>query len=118
MAQSDGRPPRRKYMSFRMRLWIRQKYQCPICNKRIPRKLLYSDLLNLDHIVAKSRGGTRMPENLALVHMACNQAKGSDCSCDWYDPFDNGCSVTVYCTPDIHNWAWPVYEKDDNNEDA
>ncbi len=47
-----------------------------------------------------------MPENLALVHMVCNQAKGSDCPCDWYDGYDNGWYVWKYCTPEIHYVDW------------
>ena len=102
MAKKRGgtQRPRRKYIPFRMRLWIRQRYRCPICKKQIRRKILYTDVLNLDHIRAKSRGGTRDPENLALVHLACNQAKASDCPCDWYGP--------EYCTPEVHNWQWPI----------
>lgn len=94
------RHPKRKYMSFRMRLWIRQHYRCLICRKQIRRRILYSEILNLDHIIPKSRGGTRDPENLALVHLACNQAKASDCPCDWYGP--------GYCNDEVHNWVWPI----------
>jgi len=92
--------PRRKTLSFRMRLWIRQRYRCAICSKQIRRRILYSDLLNLDHVVPKSRGGTRDPENLALVHLVCNQAKASDCPCMWYEGY--------VCEPEIHNWKWPI----------
>lgn len=84
----------RKKLTFKMRLWIRQNYRCGICQRVIRRRHLYTDKVNLDHIVAKSKGGTRDPENLSLVHMSCNQAKADDCPCDWYGP--------EYCTTDIH----------------
>lgn len=83
-----------KPLPFRMRLWIRQHYHCRICRREIRRKTLFSDKVNLDHIVAKSKGGTREPENMALVHQKCNQAKAADCPCDWYGE--------EYCTTDIH----------------
>lgn len=84
----------RKKLTFKMRLWIRQKYRCGICQRVIRRRNLYTDLVNLDHIVAKSKGGTRDPANLSLVHMECNQAKADACPCEFYGP--------EYCTTDIH----------------
>jgi len=89
-----------KPLPFRMRLWIKQRYRCPICKKQLRRRILFTDKLNLDHIIAKSRGGTRMPENLALVHIECNQAKAASCPCDFYGP--------EYCTPEVHNWQAPI----------
>lgn len=105
--------PRRKYLPFRYRLWVRQAYKCPICKRYIRRRELYTDKLNLDHIVPKSRGGTRDPENLALVHLRCNQAKGSDCPCEWYGVVDNGWYKKDYCTPEVHNWQWPISSIED-----
>lgn len=99
------RPNRKKYLNFRMRLWIRQHYRCLICRKQIRRRILYTEVLNLDHIIAKSRGGTRDPENLALVHLACNQLKGSDCPCDWYGE--------EYCNDEVHNWVYPITSMED-----
>lgn len=84
----------RKKLTFKMRLWVRQRYRCGICQRVIRRRHLYTDLVNLDHIVAKSKGGTRDPDNMALVHMACNQAKADACPCEFYGP--------EYCTTDIH----------------
>jgi 5-methylcytosine-specific restriction endonuclease McrA len=105
--------PRRRFIPFRMRLWIRQYYRCPICTKRIPRAILFSDRLNLDHVVPKSRGGTRDPENLALVHLTCNQAKGSDCPCYWYKGRVDRWKENDHCTPEIHNWKWPISTMED-----
>lgn len=81
-------------LPFRMRLWIRQHYRCPICKKQIRRRILFSDYVNIDHIIAKSKGGTRSPENLAVVHIQCNQLKADACPCDFYGP--------EFCTTDIH----------------
>lgn len=89
-----GRNRPKRPMPFRMKLWIKQRYRCPLCTKQIRRRILFTDQLNLDHIVAKCRGGTRDPENLALVHLACNQKKGSDCPCDWYGP--------EFCNDEVH----------------
>lgn len=91
-----GRQRRRpnRPLPFRMRLWIRQGYRCGICEKQIRQRNLFDDDINLDHIVAKSKGGTREPDNMAVVHMACNQLKGADCPCDWYGE--------EFCTTDIH----------------
>lgn len=109
MAKNRGtQRPRRRYIPFRMRLWIRQNYRCPICTKRIPRKILFLDCLNLDHVVPKSRGGTRDPENIALVHLDCNQAKGSDCPCYWYKGRVDRWRENWHCTPEIHDWVWPI----------
>jgi len=83
-----------KPLPFRMRLWIRQRYRCGICGKQIRKRELFKDHINLDHIVAKSKGGTRDPENMSVVHMACNQLKADSCPCDFYGP--------EYCTTDIH----------------
>ena len=83
-----------------MRLWIGQRYRCPICKKQIKQLkrtahgITFKQEVNLDHIVAKSKGGTREPGNMALVHMDCNQKKAADCPCDWYGP--------EFCTTDIH----------------
>lgn len=84
----------RKRLDFRMRLWVRQEYLCAICSNRIRRRNVYKESVNLDHIIPKSKGGTRDPNNMALVHMSCNQAKADSCPCEFYGP--------EYCTTDIH----------------
>jgi CRISPR/Cas system Type II protein with McrA/HNH and RuvC-like nuclease domain len=114
MAKRGGtQRPRKKYIPFRYRLWVRQNYRCPICKRQIRRRYLYTDKLNLDHIVPKSRGGTRDPENLALVHIECNQIKGSDCPCKWYGEWSNGWQTFNHCTPEVHNWKWPIPAMED-----
>jgi len=89
-----GRYRPHKPLPFRMRLWVKQRYRCGICKKQIRRRDLFKDYINLDHIVAKSKGGTRDPENMSVTHQACNQAKADDCPCNWYGP--------EFCTTDIH----------------
>lgn len=89
-----GRYRPKKPLPFRMRLWIQQRYRCPICNKQIRGRELFKDWINLDHIIAKSLGGTRSPDNMAVVHIWCNQAKADSCPCDFYG--------SEYCTTDIH----------------
>lgn len=83
-----------KPLPFRMRLWIKQHYRCPICVRQIRRRILFTDDVNIDHIIPKSKGGTRDPENLAVVHIWCNQAKADSCPCDFYGP--------EFCTTDLH----------------
>ncbi|MCA1840138.1 MAG: HNH endonuclease [Actinobacteria bacterium] len=100
--------PRRKYLPFRYRLWVRQGYRCPICTKQIRRRILYTDALNLDHIIPKSRGGTRDPNNLALVHLRCNQLKASSCYCSWYKGRIDRWKENPPCSPEVHNWQWPI----------
>lgn len=73
---------------------MRQRYRCGICRRQIRQRELFKDHINLDHIVAKSLGGTRDEDNMAVVHMECNQAKANSCPCDFYGP--------EYCTTDIH----------------
>jgi 5-methylcytosine-specific restriction endonuclease McrA len=45
---------------------------CPLC--RTP--LLPRQRLHLDHIIARSLGGTDDPRNLQVVHRRCNLKKG------------------------------------------
>ncbi len=111
--KGGSRRPRKKYLPFRYRLWVRQAYKCPICKRYIRRRELYTDKLNLDHIVPRSRGGTRDPENLALTHLKCNERKGSACPCEFYGEFDNGWYKKSYCTPEVHNWKWPISGMED-----
>lgn len=92
MSRQRYRP--NKPLPFRMRLWVRQHYRCGICGRQIRRRYLFTDHVNLDHIVAKSKGGTRDPDNLSLTHKECNQMKADDCPCEYYGP--------EYCTTDIH----------------
>ena len=90
-----GRYRPNKPLPFRMRLWIKQRYRCPICKRQIRGRELFKDWINLDHIIAKSKGGTRDPDNMAVVHIWCNQAKADSCPCDFYGP--------EFCTTDIHS---------------
>lgn len=92
MGRGKYRP--HKPLPFRMRLWMRQRYRCGICKRQIRQRDLFKDHINLDHIRAKSKGGTRDPENMAVVHMECNQLKADSCPCNFYGP--------EFCTTDIH----------------
>lgn len=74
-------------MPFRKRMWIRQHYRCGICGRQIRQRVLFKDEINIDHIRPRSHGGTSEPENLQVVHMACNQLKGSNCAgCEFCAP--------------------------------
>jgi 5-methylcytosine-specific restriction endonuclease McrA len=45
---------------------------CPYCDKKIP----YREI-SIDHVEARSRGGSSAPENLVYCDRRCNQAKGN-----------------------------------------
>lgn len=61
-------------------MWINQHYRCGICGRQIRQRQLFTDDINIDHIRPRSHGGPSTPENLQLVHMMCNQAKGANCA--------------------------------------
>lgn len=51
--------------------WLLQDRTCRDCGRDVPR-----DLVEGDHIVAWSRGGPTMMENLQVLCIACNRRKG------------------------------------------
>ena len=54
-------------------LWVGK---CLICNGPIAFDARTGEGATLEHIRARSRGGTDEPSNLALVHASCNHEKG------------------------------------------
>lgn len=56
----------------RRNVFLRDRNTCQYCQKKLP-----SEMLNLDHVIPKSRGGKTNWENLALSCVPCNQKKGS-----------------------------------------
>lgn len=51
---------------------------CRYCGKRIPKKLI-----QLDHVLPASRGGTRDIENLVVACRECNFSKRDHFLCQW-----------------------------------
>jgi 5-methylcytosine-specific restriction endonuclease McrA len=47
-------------------------YRCKICRREFP-----LDILEVDHIRPRARGGTDLPSNLRLLCPPCNKKKGS-----------------------------------------
>jgi 5-methylcytosine-specific restriction endonuclease McrA len=54
-------------------LWVGK---CLICNGPIAFDAQTGEGATLEHIRARSRGGTEAPDNLAIVHARCNHEKG------------------------------------------
>jgi 5-methylcytosine-specific restriction endonuclease McrA len=50
--------------------------KCLICNGPLAFDARTGEGATLEHIRARSRGGTEEPANLALVHARCNHEKG------------------------------------------
>jgi 5-methylcytosine-specific restriction endonuclease McrA len=65
----------------RMKIYLRDKYQCQYCSIKAGKKhptlgrILEVKDLTLDHITPKSRGGTGLPSNLVTACKPCNQRK-------------------------------------------
>ena len=50
----------------------RPKYKCKLCKRVFP-----LDIMEVDHIRPRSRGGVDLPRNLQLLCPSCNKKKGS-----------------------------------------
>lgn len=50
--------------------------KCLICNGPMAFEAKTGEGATLEHILARTRGGTDDPENLGLVHASCNWEKG------------------------------------------
>ena len=58
------------WRKFREEVFLRDGYRCRYCGS--------SDApLTLDHVIARSRGGSDAPENLAAACRPCNSSKGA-----------------------------------------
>ncbi len=64
--------PRNLHLPLTRRLiYARDQYTCQYCGGRFP-----PAQLTLDHVIPKSRGGTKTWENLVTACRRCNQRKG------------------------------------------
>ena len=78
-------PPKRtdlgklpNYRTHKHRLYGEQEGVCVGCDTHFPFRIM-----EVDHILPKSRGGTDHPENLQLLCSACNRSKGGRTMAEW-----------------------------------
>lgn len=78
-------PPKRtdlgklpNYRTHRHRLYGEQEGNCVGCGLHFP-----FNIMDVDHILPKSRGGTDHPDNLQLLCSGCNRSKGSRTMAEW-----------------------------------
>ncbi len=78
-------PPKRtdlgklpNYRTHRHRLYGEQEGNCVGCGLHFP-----FNIMDVDHIVPKSRGGNDHPDNLQLLCSGCNRSKGSKTMAEW-----------------------------------
>ncbi len=58
------------------KMWVKQKYECPLCEQHLKASEIFTpELVNIDHIWPRSRGGTHRRSNLQLTHKLCNDLK-------------------------------------------
>ena len=65
------RVPKRQVRFSRYNIYARDKCMCQYCGRKLPRHEL-----NLDHVIARSRGGTSVWENVVCSCHECNRRKG------------------------------------------
>lgn len=78
-------PPKRtdlgelpNYRTHRHRLYGEQEGVCIGCDMHFPFKVM-----EVDHILPRSKGGTDHPDNLQLLCSACNRSKGGRTNAEW-----------------------------------
>ena len=71
----DDRPITEPRVTVRERLYREQMGICNGCERVIPEEL--SDLMDLDHIVPRAKGGQHVWSNVQLLCRTCNVRKGS-----------------------------------------
>jgi len=58
------------------KMWVNQKYECPLCEGPLKAAEIFTpELVNIDHIIPRSRRGTNARSNLQLTHKLCNDLK-------------------------------------------
>lgn len=60
---------------FRRELWLRDGKQCYICRKAI--ESCTGDVMHVEHVIPRSKGGSDEMSNLKAAHAICNLRKGS-----------------------------------------
>lgn len=63
--------PLYEYENVKMYVRARDNYTCQYCGEKYP------DILEVDHVIPKSRGGTDRADNLVAACHKCNQKKGN-----------------------------------------
>ena len=78
-------PPRRtdlgdlpKYRTHRHRLYGEQEGVCNGCDTHLPFRVM-----DVDHILPRSKGGTDHSDNLQLLCSGCNRSKGGRTMAEW-----------------------------------
>ena len=78
-------PPKRtdlgelpNYRTHRHRLYGQQEGMCAGCDTHFPFRVM-----DVDHILPRSRGGTDHSENLQLLCSGCNRSKGGKTMAEW-----------------------------------
>ena len=66
------------YRTHRHRLYGEQEGVCAGCETHFPFRVM-----DVDHILPRSRGGTDHPDNLQLLCSGCNRSKGSKTMAEW-----------------------------------
>ncbi|MDE0309156.1 MAG: DNA methyltransferase [Acidiferrobacterales bacterium] len=66
------------YRTHRHRLYGEQEGVCTGCETHFPFRVM-----DVDHILPKSRGGTDHPDNLQLLCSGCNRSKGGKTMAEW-----------------------------------
>jgi 5-methylcytosine-specific restriction endonuclease McrA len=81
----ERRKAGRKMRALRLRLWARDA-ACYLCGQDIDYSLKYPNDMSPqpDHLTPLSMGGPTTLDNLAIVHMRCNLAKG-DAPAAWWE---------------------------------
>jgi len=84
-ATARDTPPKRtdlgdlpNYRTHRHRLYGEQEGVCPGCDTHFPFRVM-----EVDHILPRSRGGTDHPDNLQLLCSGCNRSKGGRTMAEW-----------------------------------
>ena len=72
LLQSYDRVPAHEAPFTRRNLFLRDDYTCQYCGRKCA-----SDVLSIDHVMPRSRGGPTTWENCVLACVACNAHKGN-----------------------------------------